>query len=206
MFQSIRRENLNSVIQSEINWWQSGIKNVITEFHESGFRLAEPVTRLIDTCSYWNPETTNRKTSMMMERQNGQAIWKRRARARTKRKLIVMWKAADDLENKNKDKPRKIKIKGIFKRLNFRRGLELGRALWLSTTSTKPCHVRREPIVMGEGASDGEKTCMQNRLWKVIKLRTTRVQILDETDCISHSTHTLGKGMNPIILPPAMDK
>ena len=31
----------------------------------------------------------------------------------------------------------------------------------------------------------------------------TRVQILDETDCISHSTNTRGKGMNPIILPPA---
>ena len=34
----------------------------------------------------------------------------------------------------------------------------------------------------------------------------TRVQILDECDCISHSTNTLGKGMNPIILPPAMVK
>ena len=34
----------------------------------------------------------------------------------------------------------------------------------------------------------------------------TRVQILDETDCISHSTNTLGKCMNPNILPPAMDK
>ena len=34
----------------------------------------------------------------------------------------------------------------------------------------------------------------------------TRVQILDETDCISHSTNTLGNGMNPIILPPAMGK
>ena len=34
----------------------------------------------------------------------------------------------------------------------------------------------------------------------------TRVQILGETDCISHSTNTLGKGMNPIILPPAMGK
>ena len=32
------------------------------------------------------------------------------------------------------------------------------------------------------------------------------VQILDETDCISHSTNTLGKGMNPIILPLAMGK
>ena len=31
-------------------------------------------------------------------------------------------------------------------------------------------------------------------------------QILDEDDCISHSTNTLGKGMNPIILLPAMAK
>ena len=29
---------------------------------------------------------------------------------------------------------------------------------------------------------------------------------LDETDYISHSTNTLGKGMNPIILPPAIGK
>ena len=34
----------------------------------------------------------------------------------------------------------------------------------------------------------------------------TRVQIMDETDCISDSTNTLGKGMNPIILPPAIGK
>ena len=34
----------------------------------------------------------------------------------------------------------------------------------------------------------------------------TRVQILDETDCISHSTNTLGKSMNPTILPPGMGK
>ena len=26
------------------------------------------------------------------------------------------------------------------------------------------------------------------------------------TDCISHSTNTLGKGMNPIIFPPAIGK
>ena len=32
----------------------------------------------------------------------------------------------------------------------------------------------------------------------------TRVQILNETDRISQITNTLGKGMNPIILPPAM--
>ena len=29
----------------------------------------------------------------------------------------------------------------------------------------------------------------------------TRVQNLDETNCTSYSTNTLGKGMNPIILP-----
>ena len=34
----------------------------------------------------------------------------------------------------------------------------------------------------------------------------TRAQILNETDCISYSTNTLGKGMNPIILPPAVGK
>ena len=34
----------------------------------------------------------------------------------------------------------------------------------------------------------------------------TRVQILDKTDCISRSTNTLGKGINPIILTPAMGK
>ena len=34
----------------------------------------------------------------------------------------------------------------------------------------------------------------------------TRVQILDLTDCISHSTNSLGKGMNPNILPLAMGK
>ena len=33
-----------------------------------------------------------------------------------------------------------------------------------------------------------------------------RVQIVDETDSILHSTNTLGKGMDPIILPPTMGK
>ena len=31
-------------------------------------------------------------------------------------------------------------------------------------------------------------------------------KILDETDCISQCSNTLGKGMNPIILPPAIGK
>ena len=34
----------------------------------------------------------------------------------------------------------------------------------------------------------------------------TRVQILDEADCISHTTNNLGKGNNPNILPPARSK
>ena len=34
----------------------------------------------------------------------------------------------------------------------------------------------------------------------------TLVQVQDKTDCISHSTNTLRKSMNPIILPPAMVK
>ena len=34
----------------------------------------------------------------------------------------------------------------------------------------------------------------------------TRVQFLDEAGCIWLSTNTLGKGINPIILPPATDK
>ena len=34
----------------------------------------------------------------------------------------------------------------------------------------------------------------------------TRFQIMDETDYISHSTNTLGKGINLIVLLPAMGK
>ena len=33
-----------------------------------------------------------------------------------------------------------------------------------------------------------------------------RVQNLDQADCISHSTNTLGKSMNPTILYPDMGK
>ena len=33
-----------------------------------------------------------------------------------------------------------------------------------------------------------------------------QIQILNKSVCILHSINTLGKGMNPIILPPAMDK
>ena len=34
----------------------------------------------------------------------------------------------------------------------------------------------------------------------------TGIQILDKLVGISHSINTLGKGMNPTILPPVMDK
>ena len=34
----------------------------------------------------------------------------------------------------------------------------------------------------------------------------TRVETMDGTDCISHNNNTLGKGINLIILPPAMGK
>ena len=32
----------------------------------------------------------------------------------------------------------------------------------------------------------------------------TRVQILDEVGCILRTTNTIGKGIKPIILPPAI--
>ena len=41
---------------------------------------------------------------------------------------------------------------------------------------------------------------------QIMHFQEVPVQILDDTDCISHSPNTLGKGMNPIILPPAMGK
>ena len=34
----------------------------------------------------------------------------------------------------------------------------------------------------------------------------THVQILDEAVCISYHTNTFEEGMNPTILPPAIDK
>ena len=34
----------------------------------------------------------------------------------------------------------------------------------------------------------------------------TWVQFMDEATCISHSGYNFGKGMNPIIFPPAMGK
>ena len=34
----------------------------------------------------------------------------------------------------------------------------------------------------------------------------TQIQILDNTVYIAHDAFTFGKGMNPIIHPPAMDK
>ena len=37
-------------------------------------------------------------------------------------------------------------------------------------------------------------------------VNSDKTEFMDETECISHPTNTIGKGMNPIILPPAMGK
>ena len=48
---------------------------------------------------------------------------------------------------------------------------------------------------------------MSSYLNDLVKCISLYYKILnDETDCISHSTNTLGNGRNPIILPPAMGK
>ena len=39
-----------------------------------------------------------------------------------------------------------------------------------------------------------------------VEISKSTITQLDEAECISHSTNTFGKGMNPIILPPAMVK
>ena len=41
---------------------------------------------------------------------------------------------------------------------------------------------------------------------RIKQISVFRQKPKDETDCISHSTNTLGKAMNPIILPAAMGK
>ena len=55
------------------------------------------------------------------------------------------------------------------------------------TKTTKIHHAKEVPVVQWL-SSQGMDTA-------------TRVQILDLTDCISHSTNTLGKGMNPKYSP-----
>ena len=39
-----------------------------------------------------------------------------------------------------------------------------------------------------------------------LEMNETRVKIIDEILCISHSTNALGKGMSPITLPEVMGK
>ena len=63
----------------------------------------------------------------------------------------------------------------------------MGYPLFLTISSVKPFSLISSIVVL----------CMSS--WQLH-------QILDETDCISHCTNTLGKGMNPVILPPAMGK
>ena len=54
--------------------------------------------------------------------------------------------------------------------------------------------------------SSNRKTQLPDFLKSPKILRACFQCMLDLTDCISHSTNTLGKGMNPNILPPAMSK
>ena len=67
-------------------------------------------------------------------------------------------------------------------------GLDIGQEQSMSLVSSKQHGGARGVMVIVAGRVD----------------TTTRVQILDEADYISHSTNTLGKGMNPNILPSAL--
>ena len=58
--------------------------------------------------------------------------------------------------------------------------------LWFKSTDNEECARGVMVIIVGNGHGDTSSN--------------------PEADCISHSTNTLGKGMNPIILPPAMGK
>ncbi len=53
-----------------------------------------------------------------------------------------------------------------------------------------------------------EKRIHQDMVWLSSQEMdtTTQVQTLDEADSVSLCTNTLGKGMNPILLSPAMGK
>ena len=50
----------------------------------------------------------------------------------------------------------------------------------------------------------------ENDTWEINEYAYTLyiyiVWILDEVICISHSANTIGKNMNPTILPPGIDK
>ena len=70
-------------------------------------------------------------------------------------------------------------------------------AIYLADTVEKWLFLMLKSILIKYGGARGVV---------VIVDTATRVQILDLTDCISHSTNTLWKGMNPSVLPPAMGK
>ena len=77
---------------------------------------------------------------------------------------------------------------------------------FLISKFSSPCTIPlvtepRAPITIGITVTGGTHGVMV-----IVVGNGHGVQILDENDCISHSTNTLGKGMNPIILPPAMGK
>ena len=65
--------------------------------------------------------------------------------------------------------------------------------------------------LLGLGVSVLVRVCIYEYMWCIGGARGVMVIVAgnghgDETDCISHSTNTLGKGMNPIIFPLAIGK
>ena len=61
---------------------------------------------------------------------------------------------------------------------------------------TSPPHTQR--------VTAGARSLMFLLFWEINT--AMRVQVLDEDYCISHSSNTIGKGMTPIIIPPALGK
>ena len=69
---------------------------------------------------------------------------------------------------------------------------------WMYVRAGRPAFAR--PCVGVHKSTSHISNGYRRRNW------TRRHEFKSWTDCISHSTNTLGEGMNPIILPPAMGK
>ena len=93
---------------------------------------------------------------------------------------------------------------------NKKEKLFLKKFVWSENSDFKPVKLRLKiDLVSYPAQTEGldKWKCLWCNGYHRRKMDTaTRVQILAEIDCISRSTNTLWKGMNPIILPPAMGK
>ena len=64
-----------------------------------------------------------------------------------------------------------------------------------------------ENVLERERERERERESVRGAMDTVVEVdMAIRVQIIGETVCVSHRANTLEKGMNPIILPPAMGK